>query len=915
MLMTIRKDAMTACVRALLAALALLAFLCAGSARAESDGMLRVKLARLGSPSAIHMKADCDYYLASDPAVRIPADTEMTVSASDGNLVLSASGNTMPLGPSARLMRSAPGTRGLRFLSPALSNRFCGDLSLSASSDVIVTVLHIYVEDYLYGVVGCEMSPSSGLEALKAQAVVARNYALRQKAARAGSSYDLSDSGDALTYRGYNTASEYAQSIQAVDDTRGEVLYYGDSPATCYYCESNGGQTESSANVTGTALPYSSVWDDPYDFESAGAKKTASLRKDASDLNPQLALALADGAAAQVTQMGFTTAAEGVHINAIEGIQVGDARYAAPSRLHKYLIFRLSASVTTAGGDTRMVSVSVAVPTYGALEDWYQLGINDDDNETVWVVETDRTFEITFRRSGSGLGMSQRGAQVMARSGRTCAEILDYYYPGTTPRVLSLTDTTQDSQAAEAAADIPAAEPIATARLSQKAELYERADESGSVLNLLPAGATVDVYAVQEEWAAVSSGGRYGFLRADALASFALNGATATQVLNETFARVNADSVDVLQLPVTTAKLLVRLPAGATVSLNAYTDQWAMITTADGVTGFIPRSALTLQAGSAQLAEGDIVAAEENLYALLTEDAGLYINSDDSVEPRVVLEKGAYVMVLAYNQVWAYVRTTNNETGYMKLNCLSPVQDVPHDVDPDLTDGGEITVVQGVALRYVAEDALNLYESYSTDSEILATLTRGQEVQLGAYNTRWACVRANGVTGFVLRSGLTEQSPLTEQMQAIDGGEITVVHGQQYATVVRDGAKLYATWSEQGDVLATLSQGDVVRLGAYNTRWACVRIDGVTGFMLLTDLEASASDATNEDTGISYLECEAVTTAAVGLYDDADLSGEPVARLAEGAQVHVFAYNQRSAYVEYSGQKGFVALRFLRKLS
>ena len=914
MLMTKRKDAMTACVRALLVALTLLAFLCAASARAESDGMLRVKLARLGSPSAIQMKADCDYYLAADPSVRIPADTEMTVSASGGNLALTASGQTVLLGPSARLMRSAPGTCGLRFLSPALSNRFCGDLSISASSDVIVTVLHIYVEDYLYGVVGYEMPPSSGLEALKAQAVVARNYALRQKAARSGSSYDLSDSGDALTYRGYNTASEYAQSIQAVDATRGEVLYYGDSPATCYYCESNGGQTESSANVTGTALPYSSVWDDPYDFESAGAKKTASLRKDASNLNPQLALALADGAAAQVTQMGFTSAAEGVRINAIEDIQVGDARYPAPSRLHKYLIFRLSASVTTANGDTRMVSVSVAIPTYGALEDWYQLGINADDNETVWVVETDKTFEITFRRSGSGLGMSQRGAQMMARSGRTCAEILDYYYPGTTPRTLSLADTTEDSQAVEAAAT-PATEPIATARLSQKAELYERADESGSVLNLLPAGATVDVYAVQEDWAAVSSGSLYGFLRTDALTSFALNGTTATQVLNETLARVNADSVDVLQLPVATAKLLIRLSSGATVNLNAYTDQWAMITTAEGVTGFIPRSALTLQAGSAQLAEGDIVAAEENLYALLTEDAGLYINSDDSVEPRVVLEKGAYVMVLAYNQVWAYVRTTNNETGYMKLSCLSPVQDVPQDVDPDLTDGGEITVVQSVELRYVAEDTLNLYETYSTDSEILATLTRGEEVQLGAYNTRWACVRANGLTGFVLRSGLTEQSPLGEQMQAIDGGDITVVHGRQYATVVREGAKLYATWNEQGDVLATLVQGDVVQLGAYNTRWACVRIDGVTGFMLLTDLEASASDAPDEDTGISYLECEAATTAAVGLYEDADLSGEPIAQLAEGTQVHVFAYNRRSAYVEYNGQKGFVALRFLRKLS
>ena len=193
-----------ACACAAVIALALLACLSALAARAEADGMLRVKLARLGSPEAIRLSADCDYYLAEDPSVRIPANTEITVSARNGSLALSAGGRESPLGASAHLMRSAPGNSGISFLSPALSNRFCGDLYLSASGNVITTVLHIFVEDYLYGVVGCEMAPSSGIEALKAQAIVARNYALRQKTARAGSAYDLSDSGDALSFRGYN---------------------------------------------------------------------------------------------------------------------------------------------------------------------------------------------------------------------------------------------------------------------------------------------------------------------------------------------------------------------------------------------------------------------------------------------------------------------------------------------------------------------------------------------------------------------------------------------------------------------------------------------------------------------------------------------------------------------------------------
>ena len=252
MQMTIQRRLRNACARAMIVvALALLSCLGAVHARAEADGMLRVKLARLGSPSVIEMTADCDYTLTGDRALRIPAGTKLTVAAQNGGLTLSANGTTVDAGASAILTRAASGSVGAQFLTPALSNRFCGDLQFAASGDVITTVLRIYVEDYLYGVVGYEMAPSSGLEALKAQAVVARNYALRQKAARTGAAYDLTDSGDALSFRGYSGASEYADVLRAVDATRGQALYYGGSPATCYFCDSNGGQIESAANALG----------------------------------------------------------------------------------------------------------------------------------------------------------------------------------------------------------------------------------------------------------------------------------------------------------------------------------------------------------------------------------------------------------------------------------------------------------------------------------------------------------------------------------------------------------------------------------------------------------------------------------------------------------------------------------------
>ena len=119
------------CVCALLAALALVfvssvAFM--APALAESDGMIRVRLTRLGAPSAITMKADCDYYLASDPSVRVAAGREMTISASGGALTLRSGKIRLSLGETAKLMRARSGNAGVRFLRPELSNRFCGDL-------------------------------------------------------------------------------------------------------------------------------------------------------------------------------------------------------------------------------------------------------------------------------------------------------------------------------------------------------------------------------------------------------------------------------------------------------------------------------------------------------------------------------------------------------------------------------------------------------------------------------------------------------------------------------------------------------------------------------------------------------------------------------------------------------------------
>lgn len=891
-----------ACVRLLCVALALFALPLA-TARGESSGMLRIKLARLGSPASVTMQANCDYTLAADPAVRIPSGSEMTLAARGGNLTLTVGGRSVGLGASARLRRGGSGNAGMVFLSPALSNRFCGDLVLSASGDTISAILRIYIEDYLYGVVGNEMPPSSGIEALKAQAIVARNFALQRKSARNGSGYDLSDSGDALSFRGYSDAPEYGDVVKAVNETRGQIACYGDSPATCYFCDSNGGQTESSANAFDVALPYSRVMDDRHDLEGGGARKTASLRRDAEGLDERLQAALDAGVADALMQQGLNP--EGARIDAIEAIEPVDARYEAPSRLYRALLFTLS--VTTR--DAVTARATVRVPTYGALEQWYDLGINDDDNETVWVSQSGQAFEITFRRKGSGVGMSQRGAIAMARKGLSCEAILDYYYPGVRLRQETLSDKSQEN-AAGAEQSASSAQPIASARLKQKTRLYESADDSGAARTTLPAGASVTVYAVRGEWAAIESGKLTGFIHTDALTAFALTGATAAQVPSETYARISGNAVKVLQLPVRSALAIETLDDGTLVRLNAYTDKWALIATVSGVEGFIARSALTLQAAEASDNAKDIVTAQDNLFGLLTERAGLYVNADDSVDPQQLLDRDAQVRILAYNDAWAQVRTSDGATGFVKLASLSAVQQVNAAGD-EAPDGGDVVVVRDRPTRFVGADALSLFKSYSTESDILATLYAGEKVRLGAYNDKWACVRVRGITGFVLRSGLSE-SPPKVAADAIEGGRITTVKGKRYAVVTADSAPLYPSWSEADKPITRLEKGARVQIGAYNGAWACVNADGVMGFMRIDMLELSDTQPV-EDSGVNYLECDATVTADASMYKSVDLSGTPLADLPMGATVHVYAFNARCAYVDYEDRRGFVALRYLKK--
>jgi stage II sporulation protein D len=117
------------------------------------------------------------------------------------------------------------------------------------------------LEQYLAGVVPAEMPATWAAEALKAQAVAARSYALATR--NVAAPYDAYPDTRSQMYLGIS--AETAATNAAVASTRRQVLLYQGKVATTYFYSSSGGRTESSLDWTGTPLPYLVSVPDPYD--------------------------------------------------------------------------------------------------------------------------------------------------------------------------------------------------------------------------------------------------------------------------------------------------------------------------------------------------------------------------------------------------------------------------------------------------------------------------------------------------------------------------------------------------------------------------------------------------------------------------------------------------------------------------
>jgi stage II sporulation protein D len=142
--------------------------------------------------------------------------------------------------------------------------QYRGTLVVSVANGKLQVVNSLGLEAYLKGVVPSEMPSAWPPEALKAQAVAARSYALANLAK--GRTYDLYSDVRSQVYGGIG--AEAAPASAAIDATAGQVVLHDGKVATTYFFSTSGGRTASALEATGRAIPYLVSVPDPYDNAS-----------------------------------------------------------------------------------------------------------------------------------------------------------------------------------------------------------------------------------------------------------------------------------------------------------------------------------------------------------------------------------------------------------------------------------------------------------------------------------------------------------------------------------------------------------------------------------------------------------------------------------------------------------------------
>lgn len=383
---------------------------------------------------------------------RTVSDTTVVVKNEGGTriIVTNSSGQTLYAGnQTAGILPAASGKNQIIAID-GISYR--GGVHCIGKNDRMHIVNVVFFDHYLYGVISREMSPSWHIEALKAQAVCARNYAANNLDKHGKDGFDLCSGVHCQAYDGikFETEGSYAP----VDDTTRQVLTYGGKLAELYYSSSMGDTTEDVQYVWGNSVPYlrsvdnsfedtanipNGVWTGTITCDEA----SAIMRNKGYDVGTVTQIKVLEyspnGRVVKMEVVGttkskvfereacrtifntvtksqmFTVEGDGEGGKNIPTISVTDGTNTKNQSVDKVVML-------TAGGRAVLES-NILYVSNGIYQKTYEI--------TQTEIHPNSKFTFQGIGWGHGVGMSQYGAKGMAEAGYSYVDILLHYFVGT----------------------------------------------------------------------------------------------------------------------------------------------------------------------------------------------------------------------------------------------------------------------------------------------------------------------------------------------------------------------------------------------------------------------------------------------------------------------------------------------------
>ena len=310
-----------------------------------------------------------------------------------------------------------------------------GHMEITEERDGLLLLNEVDLEEYLKRVTPSEMPPTYELEALKAQAICARTYAWRQIQGNAYSTYGA-HVDDSTNFQVYNNTLTYDSTDAAVNETFGQLLEYnGDPIEAFYYSTSDGHGTDGSVwGADASNTPYLravTINDKAKKLDLTSNEAFENFIRDEntdaydSDFpmfrwNTKTTSTILDekiGGVGRITGLTITSRGAGGYAKTLKVVGTeGSKTFSGQSKIRSVLgnsslVYNRKDGFTSTGWDT-LPSGFIYIENNGT-----------DENQVT-------TFTIYGGGFGHGVGMSQNGAQGMAKQGKTCQEILKFFYDG-----------------------------------------------------------------------------------------------------------------------------------------------------------------------------------------------------------------------------------------------------------------------------------------------------------------------------------------------------------------------------------------------------------------------------------------------------------------------------------------------------